>query len=205
MKYDILVNKENPLSKEYIPENLVYTKSKIKPFFGDEEDHMLVPEVLINFNNLKEKASSNGYEIEISSGYRSYQSQEDILKHYLKIDGDQAYAYIALPGQSEHQTGLALDFLPYRKQLRKDMTEEELENFEILKKEIYHWVSEHAHLFGFIIRYPIAIDNSEFTPHHITGYIHEPWHLRFVGIDRAKYMKEHNLTLEEYKEKQLIG
>lgn len=205
MKYDILVNKKNPLMKDYVPKNLVFTKSKIKPFVSQESDHLLVEEVLVQFNKLKEEALLSGYAIEISSGYRSYEYQEEVLKHYLDIHGERVYDFVALPGTSEHQTGYALDFLPYRKKRRSEMTEYEINQFDLLEKEIYQWVEKNAHLYGFIIRYPISEDNDLEKPHHITGYKYEPWHLRYVGIDIAKYIFKNKLTLEEYKKLQEIN
>jgi D-alanyl-D-alanine carboxypeptidase len=78
---------------------------------------------------------------------------------------------VAIPGTSEHQTGLGVDIIGSRK--------------------MYDWLEENSWKYGFILRYPDdKID--------ITGIIYEPWHFRYVGVEAATYIMENNLTLEEY-------
>ncbi len=55
------------------------------------------------------------------------------------------------------------------------------------------WVSENAHRFGFIVRYPKGKED-------ITGYFYEPWHIRYLGVELATKVYESGLTLEEYME-----
>lgn len=90
--------------------------------------------------------------------------------------------YSARPGQSEHQTGLCVDFMTlYMTSL--DYTFEE--------SEAFRWLSQNAYRFGFILRYPSGKSD-------ITGYIYEPWHYRYVGREAATEIHFGNLTLEEY-------
>jgi D-alanyl-D-alanine carboxypeptidase len=89
--------------------------------------------------------------------------------------------FVASPGTSEHQSGLVLDVSTLQYGLIQDF--QYSKEFEILKNNCMNY--------GFIIRYPKNKEN-------ITGYYFEPWHLRFVGKDIAKYIMMNNLTLEEY-------
>ena len=92
-------------------------------------------------------------------------------------------SYSAIPGQSEHQTGLCVDFIT------SDMGSELTEAFELT--DAYRWLSQNAYKFGFILRYP---DGKE----DITGYTYEPWHYRFVGREAATDIYNGNITLEQY-------
>ena len=129
-------------------------------------------------------AEEENVEIFAVSGYRSYETQYGIYNTYLKKWGEEkTNAVSAIPGHSEHQTGLAMDISSRSAAL--DLTEEFGNTPE------GKWVKEHASEHGFIIRYP---QDGEV----ITGYQYEPWHLRYVGKDVAAYMDEHDLTLEEF-------
>ena len=92
-------------------------------------------------------------------------------------------SYSALPGQSEHQTGLCIDFIT------SDMNEELTEAFATT--EAFAWLSQNAYKFGFILRYPEGKES-------ITGYTYEPWHYRFVGREAATDIHNGNMTLEQY-------
>ncbi len=119
-----------------------------------------------------------GLDLSLISGYRSYKTQEDLYNKYVEKDGeDIASTYSAKPGHSEHQTGLAFDV---------GSVDRSFENTNEAK-----WLEENAHLYGFIIRYPKGKTN-------ITGYIYEPWHIRYLGVDTATKVKQSGLTLEEY-------
>ena len=93
-----------------------------------------------------------------------------------------ADTYSARPGHSEHQTGLAIDLAAFNSNLN---------NFEETKE--YEWVKDNAHLYGFILRYPKGKE-------HITGYMFEPWHYRYVGTKVAKEIYEMDITFDEYYE-----
>lgn len=183
MDYEVLVNKDNPLPRAHIPNDLVLTNSKYK------DNIYLDKKTFENFEKLKRDALRYHYQIDIASGYRDYDYQEKI---YNKLIEEKGFSYaitrIAKPGSSEHQTGLALDFCVYSD--NRCYTEYELESFEETK-----WIHQNAHKYGFILRYPEGKED-------ITKYSYEPWHIRYVG-DIARYIYNNDLTLEEYKAKEI--
>ena len=192
MKYQKLVNKENRLSKNYRPKDLIRIEPKVSGSVDPNRKIWVEKETLENWNALVKDAKELGFEFYISSCYRSYAYQEKVLKYYIEKEGvDEALAHVATPGTSEHQTGLAIDYFFIRNgENHFEMLEEDLE---------YKWIQNNAHKYGFIIRYPRGKED-------ITGFNYEPWHLRYVG-DIASYLYESNLTLEEYslkKEKKLV-
>ena len=127
---------------------------------------------------MQKDAEVLGLNLPIVSSYRSYKTQEKLHATYAKKDGEEkASTYSALAGHSEHQTGLAFDL---------GSTDSSFANTNEAK-----WLKENAHLYGFIIRYPKDKTN-------ITGYIYEPWHVRYLGKDVAKKVWQSGLTLEEY-------
>lgn len=175
-KINILVNKHNYLKEDYVPENLkslssTYALSNMK----------MVEEAANAFESLSKDASKENYKIIAMSTYRSYEYQVDLYNKYVKSDGkDAADTYSGRPGNSEHQTGLAVDVYNQT---------ETYTNFE--KTEEYDWMQENAYKYGFILRFPKGKENE-------TGYEFESWHYRYVGKDIAKYIHKHNITLEEY-------
>ena len=92
-------------------------------------------------------------------------------------------SYSAKPGQSEHQTGLCVDFIT------SDMGGELTEAFE--NTAAFAWLAQNAYKFGFILRYPKGMEA-------VTGYTYEPWHYRFVGREAATDIYNGNMTLEQY-------
>ena len=108
MNYEILVNKDNLLDKNYIPNALVFAKSNYK------DDILLNEKALENFNLMKDEAQKLGYNIDIMSGYRDYAYQEKLYNNSIREKGF-AYTFrsVAMPGASEHQTGLAIDICIY--------------------------------------------------------------------------------------------
>lgn len=112
------------------------------------------------------------------SGFRTYHYQKQLYEGYVRRHGQkEADTFSAKPGHSEHQSGLAYDLKSPNGTLLE--TEPEIT-----------WVREHAHEYGFTVRYPK-------DKVHITKYMYEPWHLRYLGSD-AKILFDNNLTLEEY-------
>ena len=127
---------------------------------------------------MQKDASVLGLDLPLISGYRSYKKQSELYNSYVKLDGEKkASTYSAKPGHSEHQTGLAFDIGSVDDSFKNTMEAK--------------WIEENAHLYGFIVRYPNGKTD-------ITGYIYEPWHVRYLGIDIATKVKESNLSLEEY-------
>lgn len=130
------------------------------------------------FNKLSTDASKEGLKIYLASGYRSYSDQEVIYENYVEEDGEEkADTYSAKPGYSEHQTGLCIDCNTVDDAF--GYTEEAA------------WLAEHAHEYGFIIRYPQGKE-------YITGYQYEPWHIRYVGSKIANALHITGMCLEEY-------
>lgn len=175
--YDYLVNKNNKLTSDYIPNDLEIIDIKYSC-----KNKYLRKEARINFENMTKNAKKEGFNIVAVSTYRSYEYQEKLYNNYV-LDKGFYYADMASAraGHSEHQTGLAVD-----------VANESLDydNFESTKE--FDWMKKNAHKYGFILRYP----KGKF---HITGFKYEPWHYRYVGIDIATYIYKNKLTLEEYK------
>ena len=172
----VLVNKNNQLLSNYIPNNLESISLKYA-----NKDKYLKKEAKIAFEKLSEDADKLGYRIVAVSAYRDYNYQNELFNYYVKEKGlNYALECSAKPGHSEHQTGLALDV---------EGSNKDYDNFENSKDFI--WMKDNAHKYGFILRYPKGKE-------HITGFKYEPWHYRYVGIETAKYIYENNLTLEEY-------
>ncbi len=179
----VLVNKSSVLPHDYEPEDLV-TLDNFAPGRMEEVKQMrkVAAEAMVE---LVAGAETDGYEILPTSGYRSYQLQTTIFQNVTNSYGsvESANTVSALPGQSEHQSGLAMD-----------MSCESV-NYRIVdafgETEEAKWLAEHAYEYGFIIRYPKGKED-------ITGYQYEPWHLRYVGEDAAKEIYEQDITFEEY-------
>lgn len=132
------------------------------------------------FNSMKSDASNQGINLKIISDYRSYSRQKTIYNNYVNKDGkEKADTYSARPGHSEHQTGLAADI-------------NSLYTSFINTKE-GKWLNDNCYKYGFIIRYPKGKES-------ITGYMYEPWHIRYVGTSLANtlYNGGNWITLEEY-------
>lgn len=176
--YTILVNKTNVLRSNYTPKNLV--KLNIE-FLSDtsNESRCMEKKAADSLEDLVATAKKENIILIGSSAYRSYKSQLRILKEETDKKGvDYADKYVAKPGQSEHQSGLAVDVT------------NRVRCFDKTSKEA-QWLANNAYKFGFILRYP---DGKE----DITGYNYEPWHIRYVGKDIAKEIYMKNITLEEY-------
>lgn len=129
-------------------------------------------------NELQAAASMEGYSMQMISGYRSYDYQVDLYNSYVARDGQEAAdRYSARPGYSEHQSGLCFDV-------------GDIDN-DYGTTPAGKWLAAHAHEYGFIIRFPEGKED-------ITGYMYEPWHIRYVGKDVASEIYQRGITLEEY-------
>lgn len=181
----VLVNKERNLPSDYKPDDLI--KPDIKYSFDGENEKRYLREVAAHaLEELVAEANEEGIEIVGVSGFRSYSKQNSIFNYNVNKRGYEAANKIsAKPGQSEHQTGLAIDVscagVGYALQERFGELEEG------------KWLAENAHRFGFIIRYEKGKED-------ITGYQYEPWHIRYLGKDIAEDVYEKGITYEEYFE-----
>lgn len=138
----------------------------------------LDPTTESQFNALSAAAAQEGLNIWLASGFRSYEYQSQIYNNYANLYGaDTADTFSARPGYSEHQTGLAIDVNSID------------DTFAGTPEAI--WLENHAHEYGFIIRYPKGKES-------ITGYKYEPWHIRYLGVETATAVYKSGLTLEEY-------
>jgi D-alanyl-D-alanine carboxypeptidase len=174
-----LVNRDRPLPEGYVPPDLVTPNVPLKPDTGASQ---VTAATGAAFEAMVADAAGAGFQLQLNSGYRSYEQQQMLYDRFVEDYGiDVATLRVALPGTSEHQTGLAADVglvgLP-DDQLFGDT-------------EASVWVTANAHRFGFIIRYPP--DKA-----HITGYDNEPWHLRYVGVELATELQASGLTMEEH-------
>jgi len=176
---DALVNKERNLPPAYVPPDLVIVDV---PHTGEPKE--MREEAARSLEELFDAARTDGWLLYAASGYRSYESQAAIFERNVALYGlEQASRFSARPGQSEHQTGLAMDVtsaaVGYRLVQEFGRTGEG------------RWLAENAARFGFVIRYP---EDREL----VTGYAYEPWHLRYLGAPLAAALVEMELTLEEY-------
>lgn len=175
----VLVNKNNILPKDYVPENLELISLEYA-----NEGKRLVREAKSQFEELSKISRLLGYNIIAVSAYRDYNYQKKLYEGYVKDKGfNYADNCCARPGHSEHQTGLAVDV---------QGSNEDYNKFD--KSYEFKWMKNNAHVFGFILRYPKGKE-------HITGFKYEPWHYRYVGIDVATKIFNEKLTLEEYYDK----
>ncbi|MBF8982761.1 D-alanyl-D-alanine carboxypeptidase family protein [Lutibacter sp. B2] len=179
----VLVNKNNRLPSTYIPENVVVPNVSFS--FKDYNPKKLMRQDGASaLEEMFEQTKQENITLYAVSGYRSYDRQKAIFASNVEKYGMEiANQFSAKPGESEHQTGLAMDITSATANFKLT------EYFGATKEG--KWVKENAHKFGFIIRY-------EKGKEHITRYQYEPWHLRYIGKDAAKEITNQNITLEEY-------
>jgi D-alanyl-D-alanine carboxypeptidase len=156
-----------------------------------DQDHFVV-QAANALVSMMDAAKNDGISLTIVSGYRSksYQQtdfQNDINKYltmgYSESSAESATEQsVAVPGYSEHQTGLAAD-LGYNGKSYLDSSFDQTPAFT--------WLMKNCADYGFILRYPK--DKAA-----VTGYEYEPWHYRYVGVDNAKKITQSGLCLEEY-------
>lgn len=172
---DMLVNKHYKLDEDFVPDDLVEFDKK----YCNDEVQEGNREAVVAFKNMYEAAKKEGLELVINSSYRSYQDQENICNTYKDLYGEGYVSrYVALPGFSEHQTGLAFDIGSASSKVFAESKE-------------YEWMQDNAYKYGFILRFTKA--NA-----YITGFRSEPWHYRYVGKKIAKYIYENDISFEEY-------
>lgn len=178
----ILVNKHNRAPS--VPVALV--KPDVPPTReGLEENIYMQPEAAAALEELFDGAKQEDVILYATSGFRSYSTQKAIFERKLeKMSEKAANASVAKPGYSEHQTGLAMD-VEGHSSLGSGLVEDFGETPEGI------WLAENCHRYGFIVRYPKGKTD-------ITGYIYEPWHIRYVGKEAAAEIAALDVTFEEY-------
>lgn len=171
----LLVNYDHPLPSDYSFEILTLSNN-------EEVDERIYPALQSMFDD----ARNEGINLFVRSGYRDREEQEIVFQNKLNeclnegMDEEEAsqetLRWVAEPGKSEHETGLAVDI-----------------NSEVSAEDTYNWLVQNSYKYGFVQRY--ADEKSD-----ITRVYNEPWHYRYVGKEAAKEMTENNLCLEEYLE-----
>ncbi len=173
----ILVNAKHPYSSDI-------ARQKLVPVNGETCDILLNDRVVNVLSALMQKLQGWDQIVAVS-GWRSIEEQIAIYESSLQENGRTfTEKYVALPGHSEHQTGLAIDLALKQEQIdfiRPDFP----------YTGICQLFRQQALSYGFVERYPQGRETA-------TGIAHEPWHFRYVGIPHAEIMAEHGFVLEEY-------
>lgn len=175
---DAIINRLHVLSFEHEPEDLV----NLRTLDSTHPSQFLRVEAAQAFLQLKVAVLKDlNLTIEVRSGYRSFATQKRLFNQYALKDGIRlANTYSAFAGQSEHQSGLSMDVA------------EQGSSFLAFGSSLaYPYLQANAYKYGFILRYPR-------NQSHITGYIYEPWHWRYVGVALATQLKEQGCTLDEW-------
>jgi zinc D-Ala-D-Ala carboxypeptidase len=180
----VVVNKQRNMGADYEPPDLVEPNI---PFSIEKKDpkKLMRKEAAAALEQLFAQAKEEHIDLVGQSAYRSYATQQAVFKRLTKKYGgeQEANKVSSHPGQSEHQTGLAIDITSHRMGFTLE------EKFGETPEGI--WLKENAPKYGFIIRYPKGKEE-------ITGYSYEPWHIRYVGKEAAQEIASKNSTLEEY-------
>lgn len=177
----VVVSKTRSLPADWRPKDLVMLRVNYR---GRAIARYMRKEASDALTRLFADAAKEGIELCAVSGYRSYALQEIVFnKHSDQLGLEAAMRVSALPGQSEHQTGLAIDISSKTMNYGLD------KSFAVTREG--KWLAANAAKYGFILRYPQGKEQ-------ITGYDYEPWHFRYVGVDLALDIMKKGLTMEEY-------
>ena len=172
----VVVNRWNELPEDYDIELMELSN-------GQKIDERIYPYLQEMFD----AARAEGIYPIVREGYRTEEEQQAIFDEKVQAYINEGYSrsraertakeWVALPGTSEHQLGIAVDINADKEKCSND--------------EVYEWLAENAHKYGFILRYPQG-------KMEITGISYEPWHYRYVGVDAAQEIFERGICLEEY-------
>lgn len=175
--YLSLVNRYNPIPEDAAP-NLADCGE------GALVDRRIAPAL----QRMLKAMRADGLTPKITSAYRTAEEQTALMEEKISDFVNEGYSpaeakrqakrWVAAPGTSEHQIGLAVDLST------ANAAEQPAET-------VWRWLAEHSYQYGFILRYP---ENKE----SITGVAYEPWHVRYVGKEAAEYIFHSGLCLEEY-------
>ena len=176
--YLMLVNKYYHLDNDYAPTDLVDISNRY--YYG--EGHQIRKVVYDAFIDMWNQANNDGIYLIINSSYRTYEEQQSVYDGYKNTYGTTyADSIAARPGYSEHQTGLSLDIF----------SKENTTTANFKGSPAHEWLINNAYQYGFIQRY--QEDTEE-----LTGFAEEAWHWRYVGVEVATYLHEHDITFDEY-------
>lgn len=172
----ILINSGNRIPKNYKVELVTLSN-------GKQVDSRIYPDLQTMFDD----ARASGLQLFVREGYRTKDEQQKLLDDKIASFRNEGYSqskaeklareWVAVPGTSEHEIGIAVDINADTEVSSKD--------------EVYRWLQNNSYKYGFIWRYPEGKSD-------ITGISNEPWHYRYVGKEAAKEMYERGLCLEEY-------
>lgn len=178
-----VVNKKRPLPEGYVPANLVAPNMKLR-WAAIAESMQVSSAIAPALEEMYKAMTAAGFDVMLISGYRSAETQAELYNSYVQHSGQaEADRASARPGTSEHQTGLVVD-------IGRTDNECELEQcFGDLPEG--KWLAQHAHEYGFIVRYPNGKEA-------VVGYMYEPWHLRYVGVELATELHTQQQTMEEF-------
>ena len=186
LSYLVLVNRCYRVSNEFTPPDLtVVNVATVNPPFGSEVHHLRESAALATEALFQAAAAENLFLL-MSSGYRSYDLQTFFHNQAVTNHGLEAGRRMsAVPGHSEHQLGLGVDLTTHALEGDNWLSE----RFSTTPEGV--WVRANAHRFGFIISYPSGREAD-------TGFIYEPWHIRYVGVDVATEIFNAGYILEEF-------
>lgn len=175
--------KTGGLELDYIPQNLVDISKNVKT---TRNFICLKKDVLPFLKQMFDDATKEGINLAVSSAYRGPEIQKVLYEYSLvkKKKFKRNFDSVAEPGKSEHQLGTTIDF-----------TGESIDylsaSSKFGKSKEGKWLAYNAHKYGFVMSYPKGKEK-------ITGYIYEPWHFRFIGLEIAKEVFENKISLQEY-------
>ncbi len=177
----VLANKANYFPPDFEPINLITPQTN----HAGGPDRRSMRRVAANaLDTLTTEAKESGYDIQTVSAYRTIAYQEVLFNNYAASDGEEAAnRYSSKPGHSEHHTGLCVDVSSPSVSFGLD------QSYGTTPEGM--WLEENAHRYGFVIRYPKGKED-------LTGYTYEPWHIRYLGVPLATYLKENDLCYEEF-------
>jgi D-alanyl-D-alanine carboxypeptidase len=171
--------------KNYIPSDLTLLDTSIST-----SSICLKKDAALAVTKMISDAKAQGYDIKVSSGFRSYNTQEGILSRDIASGNPDATKLVAKPGYSEHQLGMAVD-------LTSGSIADASAAVKFGDTKEFTWLQNHAYQYGFIQSYPEGKED-------ITGYMNEAWHYRYVGVDDAALIVKNGETTNQFL-KQLDG
>ena len=184
-KYDylVLVNKYSKLPDDWEKNVKLVTVTN-----ANNEKIKIEKEAYEQYKKLKKDVQKDGVTIDLDSVYRSVSEQQKLWDDWTKEKGiDYVKKYVAVPGYSEHHTGLAVDICLIKDGKRVNDNDDMIadrKSFKIIHKKLADY--------GFILRYLEGRKDK-------TGYDYEPWHLRYIGNKKiAKEIMDKDITFEEY-------
>lgn len=166
-------------------ELLVVRDNKNSSYMVSDRNVKLLPSAMSALNEMLGDffAATGNNGVMARSGYRTVEYQQELYEDDLASSGASSSTLVAMPGYSEHHTGLVVDFTTYNSQTDSYREFDGTGDFA--------WIMENCHRYGFINRYPEGKEK-------LTLIDNEPWHFRYVGIPHASIMKDYDFCLEEY-------